>query len=99
MEGACWNRNTKQIDESPLMQFNDSMPLIILEPHAKCNSNTEMDSSILYNAPIYRTSSRQSTTTKSGHLNNFVTHMALKSEKSSAHWIGRGVALLLESNE
>lgn len=95
MEGARWNRESFQIDESLIGQFYDTIPIIILKPIELSNKNVK---EVFYDAPVYRTPDRHNTTTKSGHSSNFVTHISLKTEKSPAHWIGRGVALLCQLN-
>lgn len=95
MEGARWNRDMKCIDETLNGQLYDCMPVILLQPNEQC----EVRESCFYETPIYRTSSRRSSTTKSGHLNNFVTFFTLNSQKPATHWLFRGVALLCQLND
>lgn len=95
MEGVRWNRDTKCIDEAFNGQLYDCMPLILLQPHKR---NDVLDE-CFYEAPVYRTTSRQNVTTKSGHLSNFVTFFKLKSQKPATHWLFRGVALLCQLND
>lgn len=97
MEGARWNRATMCIDETMHGQLYDAMPLILLQPCKRCEKldNDEL----LYDAPVFRTSSRKSVTTKSGHASNFVTFFKLKSEKPVNHWMFRGAALLCQIND
>lgn len=95
MEGARWNRDAKCIDEALNGHLYDCMPYILLQP----NKRSEVQGKCFYEAPVYRTSSRQSVTTKSGNLNNFVTFFPLTSQKPATHWLFRGVALLCQRND
>lgn len=97
MEGARWNRQQMCLDELLNGQLYDSLPLILIEPR-KC-SEIQRNTDTLYEAPVYRTSNRQSVTSKCGHSTNFVTFLDLKSEKQPVHWMFRGVALLCQLND
>lgn len=98
MEGARWNRNLHSIDETINGQFNDSMPVILIQP-MECN-RLHHDNDILYETPVFRTSSRKSVTTKSGHSSNFVTFFKLNTvQKPPMHWLFRGVALLCQLDD
>lgn len=85
------------IDEVMNGQLYDTMPFILLEPFKRNDTSNKIE--CIYEAPVYRTSNRQSITTKSGHLNNFVTFMKLNTKKQATHWIFRGVALLCQLND
>lgn len=97
MEGARWNVDTMCIDETMNRQFYDCMPIILLEPTKR--SEIQSDEKFTYETPVYRTSSRQSVTTKSGHLGNFVMFLDLHSQEQAVHWMFRGVALLCQLND
>lgn len=95
MEGGRWDRDTKCIDEAMNGQLYDCMPLILLQP----SKHSEVQEKSFYETPVYQTSTRQSVTTKSGHLNNFVTFFALNTQKPATHWLFRGVALLCQLDD
>lgn len=95
MEGARWDREANSINEALNGQLYDCMPLILFQP---CKRN-EMQQRRLYEAPVYRTSSRRSVTTKSGHLNNFVTFFPLETQKPATHWLFRGAAILCQLDD
>lgn len=97
VEGARWNRDKMCLDESLNGQLYDCMPLMLIEPTKR--NEMQRDVTSLYEAPVYRTSSRQSITGKSGHSTNFVTFLDLKSDKQPTHWLFRGVALLCQLND
>lgn len=98
MEGTRWNRDTKSIDECLNGQFHDSMPVILIHP-MEC-SQLNHDDAILYEAPVFRTSNRQSFTIKSGHSSNFITFFKLNTVQQPAiHWIFRGAALLCQLDD
>lgn len=92
MEGAKLNRETLQIEECDMGVHLNHMPVLLLKP---CQNSTHR-SDIYYEAPVYKIRHRRMA---SGHTNNFVTHLKLKSEKPMEHWTGRGVALRFQSNE
>lgn len=98
MEGGRWNRDTKSIVETLSGQFHDSMPVILISP-MECSKLNSSDA-LLYEAPVFRTSSRQSFTIKSGHSSNFITFFKLNTVQQPAiHWIFRGVALLCQLDD
>lgn len=98
MEGARWNRETHSIDESIDGAFHDSMPVILIRPAVR--SELHHDNAMLYEAPVFKTSSRQSVTTKSGHSTNLITFFKLNTvQQPSIHWIFRGVALLCQLDD
>lgn len=85
------------IDEAIPAQLYDSMPIALLQPCKRSDKQTASDT--LYGAPVYKTSSRQSVTMKSGHSNNFITFFQLKTQKPVEHWVFRGAALLCQLND
>lgn len=98
MEGARWNRDTQSIDETVNGQFHDSMPVMLIHPMKR--SQLHYNSDMLYEAPVFKTSSRQSVTLKSGHSSNFITFFKLNTvQQPSMHWLFRGVALLCQLDD
>lgn len=98
MEGGRWNRDKQSIDEALNGQFHDSMPIILIHPK-EC-SQLHHNNDVLYDAPVFRTSSRQSVTLKSEHSSNFITFFKLNTvEQLAAHWLFRGVALLCQLDD
>lgn len=98
MEGGRWNRDTKSIDETLSGQFHDTMPVILIYPVE--SSQLKHNEAMLYEAPVFRTSSRQSFTIKSGQSSNFITFFKLNTvERPAMHWIFRGVALLCQLDD
>lgn len=97
MEGARWNRDKMCLDELLEEKLYDYMPLILIKPTKRIETQHIPES--LYEAPVYRTSSRHSVTGKSGHSTNFVTYLDLKTDKQPIHWLFRGVALLCQLND
>lgn len=99
VEGARWNRDSMAIDEALPGKLYDSLPVILLQPCKRREMQKQNEDEIMYDAPVYKTASRQSVTTKSGHPSNFVTFFPMRSQKPSEHWIFRGVALLCQLND
>lgn len=98
MDGARWNRDTQSIDDALNGQFHDSMPVILLHPMEK--SRMHDDNVMLYETPVFTTSSRQSFTIKSGVSSNFITFFKLNTAQTPPmHWLFRGVALLCQLDD
>ena len=54
----------------------------------------------MYECPVYRTAKRRGEVDQStGQSRNFIFNIEMKSEKSSEHWIDRGVASVAQINE
>lgn len=98
MEGAHWNRDIHSIDETISGQFHSSMPVILIKPTVR--SELHHNGGMLYETPVFKTSSRQSVTIKSGHSSNFITFFKLNTvQKPTAHWLFHGVALLCQLDD
>ena len=53
----------------------------------------------MYECPLYRTESRKGDVDQStGQSKNFIFCLEMTSEKSSSHWIDRGVASIAQIN-
>lgn len=98
MEGARWNRDKHSIDETITGQFHTSMPVILVQPVVRSESHHDDD--MFYESPVFRTSSRQNVTIKSGHSSNFITFFKLNTvQQPMTHWLFRGVALLCQLDD
>ncbi|XP_037873641.1 dynein axonemal heavy chain 12 [Bombyx mori] len=92
MDGGRWNRETHAIAEQLPKVLNDNMPVIWLYPKLK----NEFNEGTRYKCPLYKTLERKGVLATTGHSSNFVLAFYLPSDKPSAHWIKRSVALLLQ---
>ncbi|XP_026763473.2 dynein axonemal heavy chain 12 [Galleria mellonella] len=92
MDGGRWDRETYAIGEQYPKILNDSMPALWLYPKLK----KEFQEGTRYKCPLYKTLERKGVLATTGHSSNFVLAFFLPSDKPSAHWIKRSVALLLQ---
>lgn len=92
MDGGRWDRENQVITEQYPKILNDKMPVIWLYPKLK----NEFDPGTRYKCPLYKTLERKGVLATTGHSSNFVLAFFLPSDKPSAHWIKRSVALLLQ---
>ncbi len=90
MEGARFDRDLMQINESLPGELFDSMPIVWLKPTRRC----EYTPSGIYECPLYKTSRRAGTLSTTGHSTNFVVALDIPSKESQDHWIRRGCAML-----
>lgn len=89
LEGARWNSDSMLLDESHPKELYTEMPVVWLLPeenHVKPEGR--------YECPVYKTLTRAGVLSTTGHSTNYVLAIELPSEKSEAHWIKRGVALI-----
>ncbi|XP_053614808.1 dynein axonemal heavy chain 12 [Plodia interpunctella] len=92
MDGGRWDRKTHAIGEQLPKILNDNMPAVWLYPKIKA----EFQEGSRYRCPLYKTLERKGVLATTGHSSNFVLAFYLPSDKPSAHWIKRSVALLLQ---
>ncbi|KAL4712586.1 hypothetical protein ACJJTC_007181 [Scirpophaga incertulas] len=92
MDGGRWNRDNYAIDEQFPKILNDHVPVIWLYPILK----SKFEEGSRYKCPLYKTLERKGVLATTGHSSNFVLALYLPSDKPSAHWIQRSVALLLQ---
>lgn len=92
MDGGRWDHSTHVITEQYAKILNDNMPVIWLYPELK----NEFQEGTRYRCPLYKTLERKGVLATTGHSSNFVLAFYLPSDKPSAHWIKRSVALLLQ---
>lgn len=92
MDGGRWDREAHAIGEQLPKILNDNMPVVWLYPKIK----SEFSEDGRYKCPLYKTLERKGVLATTGHSSNFVLAFYLPSDKPSAHWIKRSVALLLQ---
>lgn len=95
MDGGRWDRDKYAIAEQFPKILNDNMPVIWLYPAIK----SEFKEGDRYRCPLYKTLERKGVLATTGHSSNFVLAFYLPSDKPSAHWIKRSVALLLQLDD
>ncbi|EDW73522.2 uncharacterized protein Dwil_GK16602 [Drosophila willistoni] len=102
IEGARWNRKTKEIDESYSKILFDTLPVIYLRPVFKQTNEAPRRSGgivEIYDCPVYKTSERRGVLSTTGHSTNFVMYLQLKCSQTPMHWINRGTACLCQLDD
>ncbi|TDG53310.1 hypothetical protein AWZ03_000125 [Drosophila navojoa] len=112
IEGARWNRKTKEVDESFSKILFDTLPVIYLRPVLRMPEDiprssggeeprpkTGSDGFPIYNCPVYKTSERRGILSTTGHSTNFVMYLQLRCSQTEMHWINRGTACLCQLDD
>ncbi|XP_039753870.1 dynein heavy chain 3, axonemal [Pararge aegeria] len=95
LEGARWNRDAMQLDESYPKILFDTIPIIWFQPALIADFRPPPS----YFCPIYKTSERKGVLATTGHSSNFVMYITLRSDIPQKHWINRGVASLTQLDD
>lgn len=95
LEGCAWDRRGFSLEESEKSKLFQMMPVIYIVPVKLTN----YDPRGTYSCPVYKTSIRQGELTTTGLSSNFVLFLDLPSQASTDHWVRRGVALLLQTDD
>jgi dynein heavy chain, axonemal len=98
LEGARWNRAEAMLDESLPKILFDTLPVVTMTPTIKSPELVDEEKK-KYNCPIYKTTERRGVLATTGHSSNFVMFIQLNTDKSSNHWINRGMASILSLND
>ncbi|XP_044007935.1 dynein axonemal heavy chain 3 [Aphidius gifuensis] len=95
LEGARWNKEIGELDESlPKIMF-DYLPIIWLKPGVKASFIIPP----CYACPVYKTSARRGVLATTGHSSNFVMYILFLTKIKDDHWINRGVACLTQLDD
>ena len=98
IEGARWDKDTNTLGESiPKILFAEA-PVIWLKPQPY-DDDVDPRKDPRYLCPVYKTSARRGQLSTTGHSTNYVLSIRLPSDKPSAHWIQRGVAMLTQLDD
>lgn len=91
LEGARWSYARSVLDESEPKVLFTSAPCMWLKP-VKVVDKRDFPA---YLCPWYRTADRRGVLATTGHSSNFIGLIPLPIDKTSDHWIRRGVCLLM----
>ncbi|XP_015588713.1 dynein heavy chain 3, axonemal [Cephus cinctus] len=95
LQGAHWNRDIEELDESKPKKMFSSVPIIWLKPGVKATFQI----SNVYHCPVYKTSARRGVLATTGHSSNFVMYVLFPTKVDESHWINRGVACLCQLDD
>jgi dynein heavy chain len=86
VDGAKWDREQGVLAEQIPKNLYDQMPIIFIKP----TKLSDLNISLSYECPVYKTSERKGTLSTTGHSTNFVLPIMLKTQLPIQHWIKRG---------
>ncbi|XP_063993893.1 dynein axonemal heavy chain 3 [Diachasmimorpha longicaudata] len=95
LEGARWNKEVNELDESKPKIIFDVLPVLWLKPGEK----SKFKPAPSYACPVYKTSARRGVLATTGHSSNFVMYILIPTRLQESHWINRGVACLTQLDD
>lgn len=95
LEGCGWDPAASVLAESQPKVLFETAPVIWLRPRLL----EDMTDYPHYECPVYRTSDRRGVLATTGHSTNFVMFIRMPSRQAQAHWIMRGVCMLLSLDD
>ncbi|CAG2215890.1 DNAH [Mytilus edulis] len=95
IEGARFNKETRNLGESLPKILFETLPIIWMRP----NEKSKFTHTPHYNCPVYKTTARRGVLSTTGHSTNFVMMLKLPSDMPQKHWINRGVAGLCQLDD
>lgn len=95
MEGCKWDVGTEVLTESDPKVLFTMCPMVWFIPIKAVDLNEKG----VYQMPLYLTMDRKGILATTGHSTNFIGFVNLPTDKSAAHWIKRGAALLCALND
>jgi dynein heavy chain len=95
LQGCAWDTGSYSLVESEKKRLFQLMASIYIVPVKLSEYNQQGT----YPCPVYKTSLRRGELSTTGHSTNFVLFLDLPSMEHSDHWIRRGVALLLQTDD
>jgi dynein heavy chain len=95
MEGARWSKKKRHVDESEPKVLYTPAPMVHFSPIRKKDIST-VDR---FACPLFKTPDRKGVLMTTGHSTNYVCDIKLPTNVPAAHWVKRGVAMLLSIAE
>ena len=95
IEGCKWDYVNKVLAESDPKILHVKAPIIRLKPILI----QDLQHHPHYKCPVYKTSERRGVLSTTGHSTNFIIYVNMNSDRSEAHWVKRGVAMLCQLSE